>query len=64
LSDHRDADPDRPVFLGLQSFGTIFDRLAYRVGAALVRGGEEDRDLRGWGIDALGVGSTPPCHHG
>ena len=28
VSDQRDGDPDRPVFLGIQSFGTMFDRLA------------------------------------
>jgi alginate production protein len=55
VSDHRDGDPDRPVFLGVQSFGTMFDRLAYWVDAALVRGEEDNRDLRGWGFDILGA---------
>ena len=45
---------DRPVFLGLQSFGTLGERLSYWLDAAHVRGQEDGSDLRGYGFDVLG----------
>jgi len=52
----RDPDGrDRPVFLGLQSFGTLGEHLNYWLDAALVRGQEDGTDLRGYGFDVLGT---------
>jgi alginate production protein len=53
LSDYRSGDRDRQLFLGLQSFGTLGERLTYWLDAAHVRGDEESRDLRGYGLDLL-----------
>lgn len=55
ISDHRGMVRDRPVFLGLYSHGTIDDRLSYWLDAAHVRGREEGRKLRGYGVDLLGA---------
>jgi hypothetical protein len=55
VSDHRSGERDRPVFFGIQSFGTIADRLDYWADAAIVRGEEENRDIGGFGIDLLGA---------
>lgn len=49
------AESDRPIFLGVQSAGTILERLSYWLDAAQVRGREDDSDLRGYGIDLLGA---------
>jgi alginate production protein len=49
------AASDRPIFLGVQSVGTIGERLSYWLDAAQVRGREDDSDLRGYGIDLLGA---------
>jgi alginate production protein len=46
---------DRPIFLGLQSTGTIGGRLSYWLDAAHVRGREDGSDLSGYGIDLLGA---------
>ena len=53
VSDHRGGDRDRPVFLGLTSNGEIGEHLTYWLDAAHVRGDEEGRDLRGYGLDLL-----------
>jgi hypothetical protein len=60
----RDPDGrDRPLFLGLQSFGTLGERLSYWLDAAHVRGQEDGSDLRGYGFDVLGsYRSTPRSH--
>ena len=50
---HRQGSTDRPLFLGLYSTGMVGDRLAYWLDSGIVRGREEDRDLRGWGFDFL-----------
>ena len=55
VSDHGGRERDRPVFLGLYSTGTIGDRLTYWLDAAHVRGREEGRRLRGYGVDFLGA---------
>jgi alginate production protein len=55
VSDHRSGERDQPVFFGIQSFGTIADRLDYWADAAIVRGEEENRDIKGFGIDLLGA---------
>jgi len=52
--DRRD-EGDRTVFLGLQSFGAIGNRLTFWLDAAHVRGREDDRDVRGYGFDVLGT---------
>lgn len=44
-----------PVFLGLTSNGAAGDRITYWFDAALVRGRENGRSLRGYGIDVLGT---------
>jgi alginate production protein len=44
-----------PVFLGLTSKGAAGDRITYWLDAALVRGHEDGRSLRGYGIDVLGT---------
>jgi alginate production protein len=49
------AESDRPIFLGLQSAGTIAGRLSYWLDGAHVRGREDGSDLRGYGIDLLGA---------
>jgi alginate production protein len=46
---------DRPVFLGVQSFGTLGERLSYWLDAAHVRGQADGADLRGYGFDVLGA---------
>jgi alginate production protein len=53
LLDDRDSG-DRPVFLGVQSFGGLGD-LTWWADAAILRGEAEDRDLRGFGFDLLGT---------
>jgi alginate production protein len=55
VSDHREGSADRPVFIGLQSFGRLLERLDFWADAALVAGQEDGRDLRGWGLDLLGA---------
>ncbi len=42
---------ERPWFLGLRLTGKSFDHLHYWIDAAHVRGKDEDRRLRGWGLD-------------
>jgi alginate production protein len=49
------AARDQPIFLGLQSAGTIGGRLSYWLDAAHVRGREDGSDLRGYGVDLLGA---------
>jgi alginate production protein len=49
------AERDRPIFLGLQSAGTLGARLSYWLDAAHVRGREDGNDLRGYGLDLLGA---------
>jgi alginate production protein len=51
VNDFRDNGGDQEVFLGLQSFGRLGERLTYWLDAAHVRGDEEGRDLRGYGLD-------------
>ena len=55
VSDHRNDVSDRPILLGLQSFGTLGDDLDFWIDAAHVRGREDGRDIRGYGADVLGV---------
>jgi alginate production protein len=47
------GDGDRSIFLGLFSVGTLGERLAYWLDAAQVRGEEDGRELRGYGLDLL-----------
>ena len=54
MSDQRDGDHDQQFFFGLQSFGTLAGSLDYWADAAIVRGEEEKRDIKGFGIDVLG----------
>ncbi len=53
VNDFRGNGGDQEVFFGLQSFGTIGERLSYWLDAAHVRGDEAGRDLRGYGLDLL-----------
>ncbi|HSA80859.1 MAG TPA: alginate export family protein, partial [Geminicoccaceae bacterium] len=49
------AERDQPIFLGVQSAGTLGERLSYWLDVAHVRGRDDDSDLRGYGIDVLGA---------
>ena len=51
INDYRDNDAGHERFIGVQSFGTLGERLTYWLDAAHVRGDEEGRDLRGYGFD-------------
>ena len=49
------AERDRPIFLGLQSAGTLGERLSYWLDAAHVRGREDGNEVRGYGVDLIGA---------